>query len=135
MTCARGRHVVRVHPSDGQGASARICSSHFQRVDRSPTLATSSVTHGATTFATSPVHGCGLVAMGRSDRGPIDTMSRTGGREGRYTASTKGEAMSELQEFNQRVIREFRAHQGQVGGPLAQMPVLLLTMTGARSGR
>src|SRR5262245_27579393 len=43
--------------------------------------------------------------------------------------------MSELQEFNQRVIRDFRAHQGKVGGQLAQMPVLLLTMTGARSGR
>jgi hypothetical protein len=43
--------------------------------------------------------------------------------------------MSELQDFNQRVIREFRANQGKVGGQLAQMPVLLLTMTGARSGR
>ena len=43
--------------------------------------------------------------------------------------------MSELQDFNQRVIREFRANQGQVSGQLANMPVLLLTMTGARSGR
>ena len=43
--------------------------------------------------------------------------------------------MSELHDFNQRVIREFRAHQGKVGGQLAHMPVLLLTMTGARSGR
>ena len=43
--------------------------------------------------------------------------------------------MSELQDFNQRVIREFRANQGRVSGPLANMPVLLLTMTGARSGR
>ena len=43
--------------------------------------------------------------------------------------------MSELQDFNQRVIREFRANQGKVSGPLANMPVLLLTMTGARSGR
>src|SRR5262249_57560363 len=43
--------------------------------------------------------------------------------------------MSELQDFNQRVIREFRANQGKVGGQLAHMPVLLLTMTGARSGR
>ena len=43
--------------------------------------------------------------------------------------------MSELQDFNQRVIREFRTHQGKVGGQLANMPVLLLTMTGARSGR
>jgi deazaflavin-dependent oxidoreductase (nitroreductase family) len=43
--------------------------------------------------------------------------------------------MAELQDFNQRVIREFRANEGQVSGQLAHMPVLLLTMTGARSGR
>jgi F420H(2)-dependent quinone reductase len=43
--------------------------------------------------------------------------------------------MSELQDFNQRVIREFRANAGKVGGQLAHMPVLLLTMTGAQSGR
>ena len=27
--------------------------------------------------------------------------------------------MAEWQDFNQRVIREFRAHQGKVGGQLA----------------
>jgi len=43
--------------------------------------------------------------------------------------------MSELSDFNQGVISEFRAHQGKVGGQLATMPVLLLTMTGAKSGR
>ena len=43
--------------------------------------------------------------------------------------------MAELHDFNQRVIREFRANQGKVSGQLANMPVLLLTMTGARSGR
>jgi deazaflavin-dependent oxidoreductase (nitroreductase family) len=43
--------------------------------------------------------------------------------------------MSELQDFNQRVIHEFRANQGKVSGQLARMPVLLLTMTGAKSGR
>src|SRR5215470_4911890 len=43
--------------------------------------------------------------------------------------------MSELKDFNQRVIREFRANAGKVSGQLANMPVLLLTMTGARSGR
>lgn len=43
--------------------------------------------------------------------------------------------MSELNEFNQRVITEFRANQGKVGGQMAGMPVLLLTTTGARSGR
>src|SRR2546425_8585951 len=43
--------------------------------------------------------------------------------------------MSELNDFNQQVIREFRATQGKVGGQLANMPVLLLTVTGAKSGR
>ena len=43
--------------------------------------------------------------------------------------------MSELNDFNQRVISEFRANQGKVGGQLANMPVLLLTTTGAKSGR
>ena len=43
--------------------------------------------------------------------------------------------MSELHDFNQQVIREFRANQRKVGGQLANTPVLLLTMTGAKSGR
>jgi deazaflavin-dependent oxidoreductase (nitroreductase family) len=43
--------------------------------------------------------------------------------------------MSGLNDFNQQVIKEFRANQGKVGGQLANMPVLLLTMTGAKSGR
>src|SRR6476659_9945400 len=73
--------------------------------------------------------------MWMSDLGPMDTVSRTGGRYGRQPSSTTGGAMSELHDFNQRVIREFRANQGKVGGQLAHMPVLLLTMTGARSGR
>jgi deazaflavin-dependent oxidoreductase (nitroreductase family) len=43
--------------------------------------------------------------------------------------------MSELNDFNQRVINEFRANQGKVGGQLANIPLLLLTTTGAKSGR
>jgi deazaflavin-dependent oxidoreductase (nitroreductase family) len=43
--------------------------------------------------------------------------------------------MSELDDFNQKVIQEFRANQGKVGGQMANMPVLLLTTTGAKSGR
>src|SRR5262249_15756030 len=46
-----------------------------------------------------------------------------------------GGDMSELNDFNQRVISEFRANQGKVGGQLANMPMLLLTMTGDKSGR
>jgi len=37
--------------------------------------------------------------------------------------------------LNQSVIEEFRANQGRVSGPLEGWPVLLLTMTGAKSGR
>src|SRR2546429_856999 len=87
------------------------------------------------TFETPPFPGCFLVAMWMSDLRQIDTVYRTVGRCGRKTSSTTGGNMSELHDFNQRVIREFRANQGKVGGQLANMPVLLLTMTGARSGR
>ena len=44
-------------------------------------------------------------------------------------------AAQELNDFNQRVISEFRANQGKVGGQFANRPVLLLTTTGAKSGR
>jgi deazaflavin-dependent oxidoreductase (nitroreductase family) len=40
-----------------------------------------------------------------------------------------------IDELNQSVIKEFRANQGKVGGPMADMPILLLTMTGAKTGR
>ena len=40
-----------------------------------------------------------------------------------------------IDELNQAVIKEFRSNQGKVGGPMEGMPVLLLTMTGARTGR
>jgi deazaflavin-dependent oxidoreductase (nitroreductase family) len=43
--------------------------------------------------------------------------------------------MSETNDFNRRVIEEFRANGGAVGGPFAGSPVLLLTTTGAKSGR
>jgi deazaflavin-dependent oxidoreductase (nitroreductase family) len=43
--------------------------------------------------------------------------------------------MSELNEYNKQVITEFRANEGKVGGRMENMPVILLTMTGAKSGR
>jgi len=42
--------------------------------------------------------------------------------------------VAELNDFNTRIINEFRANGGKVGGPFAGAPVLLLTTTGARSG-
>ena len=43
--------------------------------------------------------------------------------------------MSELNEYNKTVIKEFRENQGKVGGQMENMPVVLITMTGAKSGR
>src|SRR5215469_10335788 len=40
-----------------------------------------------------------------------------------------------VDRLNQSIIEEFRANQGRVGGPLKGWPVLLLTMTGAKTGR
>ena len=40
-----------------------------------------------------------------------------------------------MADRNQRVIADFRANEGKVGGPFAGRPVLLLTSTGARSGK
>lgn len=37
-------------------------------------------------------------------------------------------------EFNRRIIEEFRAHGGRVGGPFEGGRLLLLTTTGARTG-
>jgi deazaflavin-dependent oxidoreductase (nitroreductase family) len=36
--------------------------------------------------------------------------------------------------FNDRIIEEFRANSGVVGGPFAGAPMLLLATTGAKSG-
>ncbi|MEA2209847.1 MAG: hypothetical protein QOF54_2324 [Solirubrobacteraceae bacterium] len=42
--------------------------------------------------------------------------------------------MADIGDFNRKVIDEFRANDGKVGGPFDGAPVLLLTSTGARSG-
>jgi len=43
--------------------------------------------------------------------------------------------VSEHQNWNQKIIDEFRANEGKVGGPFEGAPVLLLTTTGAKSGK
>jgi deazaflavin-dependent oxidoreductase (nitroreductase family) len=40
-----------------------------------------------------------------------------------------------MQNYNRRTIEEFRANEGRVGGPFAGAPVVLVTSTGAKSGR
>jgi len=43
--------------------------------------------------------------------------------------------MTEMRDFNQAIIEEFRANAGVVGGGFAGAPVVLLTTTGAKSGQ
>jgi len=43
--------------------------------------------------------------------------------------------MSDMNDFNRGVIEEFRANHGKVGGGFAGAPVVLLTTTGAKSGK
>ncbi len=43
--------------------------------------------------------------------------------------------MPEVNDWNSKVIEEFRANDGKVGGGFAGAPLLLLHTTGAKSGR
>ena len=40
----------------------------------------------------------------------------------------------DVRDFNQQLIAEFRANAGQLSGGFGQVPMLLLTTTGAKSG-
>jgi len=42
--------------------------------------------------------------------------------------------MSDANDFNQRIVEEFRANDGKVGGPFQGLPLVLLHHTGAKSG-
>jgi len=43
--------------------------------------------------------------------------------------------MPDMKEFNAGVINDFRANGGKVGGQMENIPLLLVTMKGAKSGR
>jgi deazaflavin-dependent oxidoreductase (nitroreductase family) len=43
--------------------------------------------------------------------------------------------MTAVNDFNRNLIAEFRAGDGTVGGPFEGAPLLLLTTTGAKTGR
>lgn len=43
--------------------------------------------------------------------------------------------MPDMNEFNRRIIEEFRANGGKVGGQFENIPLLLLTSVGAKTGR
>ena len=40
-----------------------------------------------------------------------------------------------MSDFNATIIEEFRSNGGRVGGPFAGAPILLLTTTGAKTGK
>jgi deazaflavin-dependent oxidoreductase (nitroreductase family) len=42
--------------------------------------------------------------------------------------------MTEMSDFNRKIIEEFRANDGVVGGPFEGAQLVLLTTTGARTG-
>jgi deazaflavin-dependent oxidoreductase (nitroreductase family) len=44
-------------------------------------------------------------------------------------------AVSPVNDFNRNLIEEFRANNGRVTGPFEDAPLVLLTTTGAKSGR
>lgn len=43
--------------------------------------------------------------------------------------------MSEVSDWNTKIIEEFRSNEGRVGGSFEGAPVLLLTTTGAKTGQ
>jgi deazaflavin-dependent oxidoreductase (nitroreductase family) len=42
---------------------------------------------------------------------------------------------ADANDFNRNLIAEFRAHDGKVGGMFANAPLMLLTTTGAKTGK
>ncbi len=42
---------------------------------------------------------------------------------------------TDFNDFNRKIIAEFRANGGKVGGPFEGAPMVLLTTTGAKSGK
>ena len=43
--------------------------------------------------------------------------------------------MADIIDFNSKIIEEFRANQGKVGGQFEGAPMVLITTTGAKSGQ
>src|SRR6266566_6867873 len=42
---------------------------------------------------------------------------------------------TDMKAFNRKVIQEFRANRGQLSGPMTGRSLMLLTTTGAKSGK
>ncbi len=75
---------------------------------------------------------------GRAPRGA--RIPFRGGNRAVASPPAKGPIVSEQQpmspsEFNQKIIEEFRGNAGRVGGMFENLPLVLLTTTGARTGK
>ena len=47
---------------------------------------------------------------------------------------TTASDMNAMDDFNTKIIEEFRANDGKVGGPFARVEMMLLTTTGRKTG-
>ena len=56
-------------------------------------------------------------------------------RRPRGRGRDRQEDFAAMSDFNQQMIKDFRANGGKVGGPFEGAPLLLLHTTGARSGQ
>jgi deazaflavin-dependent oxidoreductase (nitroreductase family) len=61
-------------------------------------------------------------------------MSQRSGAHLRSRMSRYAPVMSDMRDFNQAIIDEFRANHGEVGGGFAGATMVLLSTTGAKSG-
>lgn len=67
---------------------------------------------------------------------PAERSAHNESRVPRIPTHAEAQANPEiLQTFNAAVVEEFRSNRGSVGGPFADSDVVLLTMTGAKSGQ
>lgn len=55
--------------------------------------------------------------------------------DGHGQPRVQGMSTEDVLDFNRQIIDEFRSNEGRCGGMFEGTPMILLTMTGARSGR
>jgi hypothetical protein len=80
--------------------------------------------------------GCRDVALCVSIADPADSAGHNESKVPRIPTHAEVQADPDvLRAFNAAVVEEFRSNRGRVGGPFADSDVVLLTMTGAKSGQ
>lgn len=60
--------------------------------------------------------------------------ARIGSHAGRFDEEDH-KLMMDIRAHNRQLIEDFRTHRGETDGPFANRPLLLLTTTGAKTGR